>query len=199
MKSKHTNTDEQVLWQSFKRGDVMAFEALYNKYFKVLGSYGLRLSPDESLVEDAIHDVFIELWRRREHLSDVDNLKFYLFRALRNQFLGNLKNDILDKNEDINHFLDYLSTISSEQELIASEENSLTAKRIENAMSKLSNRGAEAINLRFYQGFSLDETSEIMQTSKQVVKNLLSKSIAILRVSLKKVVSATVLIGSIFN
>ncbi|MER0439932.1 sigma-70 family RNA polymerase sigma factor [Emticicia sp. W12TSBA100-4] len=191
MKSKHSNIDEQALWQSFKQGDTKAFEQLYNQYFKVLGAYGLRLSHDTTLVEDAIHDVFIELWRRREFLSDVENLKFYLFRALRNQFHGNLKNDILDKNEDINQFLDYLSTISSEQEIIVGEETQLIAQQIEKAINKLSNRGAEAINLRFYQGLSLDETSEIMQTPKQVVKNLLSKSIAILRVSLKKVVSFT--------
>ena len=173
MKSKHSNTDEQILWQSFKQGDAKAFEQLYNQYFKILGTYGLRLSHDTTLVEDAIHDVFIELWRRREYLSDVENPKFYLFRALRNQFHGNLKNDILDKNEDINQFLDYLSTISSEQEIIVGEETQLKAQQIEKAINKLSNRGAEAINLRFYQGLSLDETSEIMQTPKQVVKNLL--------------------------
>lgn len=192
MKNNYSNTDEQLLWQSFKEGDSKAFEQLYIRYFKILGSYGLRLSTDTALVEDAIHDVFIELWRRREYLSEVENLKFYLFRALRNQFHGNLKQDILDKNEDINQFLDYLSTISSEQEIIVSEETQLKAQRIEKAISKLSNRGAEAINLRFYQGLSLDETSEIMQTPKQVVKNLLSKSIAILRVSLKKVLSLAV-------
>lgn len=195
MKSKYSNTDEQVLWHTFKKGDIKAFEELYCRYFKVLGSYGLRLTTDTSLVEDAIHDLFIELWRRREHLGDVENPKYYLFRALRNQFQGNLRHDIFDKNEDINYFLDYLSTISSEQELITNEENLLNTQRIEKAMNKLSNRGAEAINLRFYQGFSLDETSEIMQTPKQVVKNLLSKSIAILRVSLKKVISIIIAAG----
>lgn len=178
-----------MLWHLFKNGDVKAFECLYDKYFKVLSSYGLRLSKDKSLVEDAIHDVFVELWRRKEYLGEVNNLKFYLFKALRNQFHGNLRNDIFDKNEDINQFLDYLSTISSEQELIDKEELSTKSLLIEKAISKLSDRGAEAINLRYYQGFSLDETSEIMNTSKQVVKNLLSKSIAILRVSINKVIS----------
>ena len=43
---------------------------LYKKYFKILGAYGLRLNPDKDLVEDAIHDVFIELWRRKEYLGD---------------------------------------------------------------------------------------------------------------------------------
>ncbi len=121
------------------------------------------------------------------------------FRTLPNYYLILLVNVIIVKyniiNEDINQFLDYLSTISSEQEIIVGEESHLKAQQIEKAINKLSNRGAEAINLRFYQGLSLDETSKIMQTPKQVVKNLLSKSIAILRVSLKKVVSLTAFVS----
>ena len=65
------NTDDSLLWQAFKRGEREAFELLYKKYFKILGAYGLRLNSNKDLVEDAIHDVFIELWRRKEFLGDV--------------------------------------------------------------------------------------------------------------------------------
>ena len=104
------NTEDTLLWKSFKQGDKKAFEQLYKKYFKVLGSYGFRLSQDKDLVEDAIHDVFIDLWRRKEYLSDVQNVKFYLFSAIRNQFSRNTQKDIfvadLENGEFEQLFLD---------------------------------------------------------------------------------------------
>lgn len=181
--------DDFRLWQAFKRGDIEAFELLYKKYFRDLGAYGLRLNSNKDLVEDAIHDVFIELWRRKEFLGDIENVKFYLFSAVRNQIIRNHKKDIFEDTEDINKFLDFLSTLSTEQESIDNETIQLRDLSIHKAMKNLSNRQGEAVHFRFYQGLSLDETSQIMQLPKQVIKNLLSKAYAILRVSLKNLFS----------
>ncbi len=190
----NTNSNNDVLlWQAFKKGDSSAFEQLYKKYFKDLGRYGLRLNPDKDLVEDAIQDVFIDLWRRKEFLSDVENVKLYLYRATRNQFNRTIQKDIFEGSEDINNFLDYLGTLSSEQESIENESNQIRTRSIQNAMNNLSNRQAEAIHLRFYQGLSLDAIALIMKIQKQVVKNLLSKSYIILKISLKNLIS-TILI-----
>lgn len=186
----NTNSKNDVLlWQAFKKGDSTAFEQLYKKYFKDLGRYGLRLNPDKDLVEDAIQDVFIDLWRRKEFLSDVENVKLYLYRATRNQFNRTIQKDIFEGSEDINNFLDYLGTLSFEQESIEIESNQIRTRSIQNAMNNLSNRQAEAIHLRFYQGLSLDEIASLMKIQKQVVKNLLSKSYIILKISLKNLIS----------
>ncbi len=186
------NIEDSLTWQTFKKGDKKAFEKLYSRYFKVLGSYGLRLNPNKDLVEDAIHDVFIDLWRRKEHLGEVENVKFYLFQAIRHQFSRNIQKDIFEGSEDINNFLDYLGTLSSEQIMIDDESNQHKTLHIQKAMSNLSNRQAEVVHLRFYQGLSLDETAEIMQLPKQVIKNLLSKSYAVLRITLKNLISLAV-------
>ena len=177
--------NDLLLWNSFKSGNSDAFEKLYNNYFTMLGSYGKRLNPDKILVEDAIHDVFVELWRRKEFLSEVDNIKYYLFRAVRNKLIENFKDEHFESSEDINNFLDYLSTLSSEQEIISEENRDSQKKIISLALNNLSKRQQEAVHLRFFDGLSLDEISLIMDLPKQVVKNLLSKSYAILRVSLK--------------
>lgn len=189
MENKYSHTDElndSLLWSSFKAGNALAFELLYKKYFGVLGSYGFRLNPDKSLVEDAIHDLFIDLWRRKEFLSDVDNVKFYLFRSIRNQFNRNIKKDIFEGSEDVDDFLDYLASLSVEQESIERESRDSKDQAIQKALNSLSKRQIEAVHLRFFQGLSLDETAQVMDIPKQVVKNLLHKSYAVLRITLKK-------------
>ncbi|RCR68461.1 RNA polymerase sigma factor [Larkinella punicea] len=186
---------DHQLWHDLKSGDKSALEQIYHQHFEALGKYGLRIIPDAELVEDAIQDVFLNLWRRKEHLSDVVNIKFYLFRTLRNQLSRNIRNDIFEGSEDVNNFLDYLSTISSEQQSISNETREATTRTIQHALSQLSNRQREAIHLRFYQGLSLDETAAMMDVSKQVVKNMLGRAYAVLRISLRTMISLMIFLG----
>jgi RNA polymerase sigma factor (sigma-70 family) len=189
-----TSSDNDTqLWLAFQKGDEQALELLYNQHFKALAAYGYRISCDTALVEDAIQDIFVDLWRRREYLSKVENVRFYLFRALRNQLNRNIRHDLFDGAEDIDDFLDYLSTLSSEQQSIDQEVRLSRARTIHKALDNLSNRQREAVHLRFYQGLSLDESAELMGVTKQVVKNLLSKAYAVLRLPLKVVLSISLL------
>jgi RNA polymerase sigma factor (sigma-70 family) len=182
-------TDDRDIWIAFKAGDEKALELLYNRHFKALAGYGYRITCDASLVEDAIQDVFVDLWRRRDHLSEIENVRFYLFRALRNQLNRNIRHDLFDGAEDIDDFLDYLATLSSEQQSIELEVQLSQTQAIQKALGQLSQRQREAVHLRFFQGLSLDESANLMGIPKQVVKNLLSKSYAILRLSLKAALS----------
>ena len=182
MKDKLTDAD---LFKLFKKGDESAFEILYQKYFKALSHYGFRICQDHELIENAIQDLFIDLWRRRAFLSEVDNVKFYLIKSLRNQLIRNSQKDILENSEDVNDFLDYLGSLSIEQTIVQEESEGLRNGKIKEAISKLSSRQKEVIHLRYFQNLSLDEISHLIVLPKQVVKNLLSKSYAVLKIYLK--------------
>jgi RNA polymerase sigma factor (sigma-70 family) len=186
-------TDDRDIWIAFKAGNEKALELLYNRHFKALAGYGYRITRDGALVEDAIQDVFVDLWRRRDHLSEIENVRFYLFRALRNQLSRNIRHDLFDGAEDIDDFLDYLATLSSEQQSIELEAQLSQTQAVQKALGQLSQRQREAVHLRFYQGLSLDESADLMGIPKQVVKNLLSKAYAILRLSLKATLSVLLL------
>lgn len=177
------------LWRAFKDGSERALEQLYQRHFAAMSRYGYRVAPDRLLVEDAIQDVFVDLWRRREYLSEIEQVKSYLLRALRNQLLRNTRNDVFDGAEDIDDFLDFLSTLSAEQQSIDRETQLSRSQSIQQALANLSHRQREAVHLRFYQELSLDEAAEVMGIQKQVVKNLLSKSYAVLRITLKALIS----------
>lgn len=185
---------EPHIWHRFKQGDMQAFQALYQRHVKSLTSYGHRLTSDRQLLEDAIHDLFIDLWRRKEHLNDAENIRFYLFRALRNRLSRNGRNNIFEQAEDIDGFLDYLVALSSEQQHIHSEGIDERTQRVRRAVEGLSERQREVINLRFYHGMSLDEISGLMGLSKQGVSNLLYKSYAVLRTRLGELTILSLLV-----
>jgi len=185
---------ELHMWHLFRQGDMQAFQSLYQRHVKSLTSYGHRLTPDRQLLEDAIHDLFIDLWRRKDHLGEAENVRFYLFRALRNRLLRNGRNNVFEQAEDIDGFLDYLVALSSEQQHINSEEIHARTQSVRNAVESLSDRQKEVINLRFYHGMSLDEISGLMGLSKQGVSNLLYKSYAVLRTRLSKLTILSLLV-----
>ncbi len=176
-----TKEQEQTLWKDMISGNKKSFEDLYNQYFQALINYGFRITKNENLIEDAVQELFISIWNNRTNLSEVNEVKFYLFRSLKNRILRQLEKDIFDKSEDVDVYLDLLISISEEQKKIDSEQLNTNLDTLQRAIAHLPLRQQEVINLKYYHDFSLDEIAKLMNVNKQSVSNLLFRSYAILR------------------
>ena len=180
-----TKEQEQTLWKDMISGNKKSFEDLYKQYFQALINYGFRITKNENLIEDAVQELFISIWNNRRNLSEVNEVKFYLFRSLKNRILRQLERDIFDKSEDIDVYLDFLNSISEEQKKIDSEQFDANLETLQRAIAHLPIRQQEVINLKYYHDFTLDEIAKLMDVNKQSVSNLLFRSYAILRKLLK--------------
>ena len=176
-----TKEQEQTLWKDMISGNKKSFEDLYNQYFQALINYGFRITKNENLIEDAVQELFISIWNNRTNLSEVNEVKFYLFRSLKNKILRQLEKDIFDKSEDVDVYLDFLISISEEQKKIDSEQLNTNLDTLQRAIAHLPIRQQEVINLKYYHDFTLDEIAKLMDVNKQSVSNLLFRSYAILR------------------
>ena len=180
-----TKEQEQTLWKDMISGNKKSFEDLYKQYFQALINYGFRITKNENLIEDAVQELFISIWNNRTNLSEVNEVKFYLFRSLKNKILRQLEKDIFDKSEDVDVYLDYLISISEEQKKIDSEQFDANLDTLQRAIAHLPIRQQEVINLKYYHDFTLEEIAKLMDVNKQSVSNLLFRSYAILRKHLK--------------
>lgn len=180
-----TKEQEQTLWKDMISGNKKSFEDLYKQYFQALINYGFRITKNENLIEDAVQELFISIWNNRTNLSEVNEVKFYLFRSLKNRILRQLEKDVFDKSEDIDVYLDFLNSISEEQKKIDSEQFDANLDTLQRAIAHLPIRQQEVINLKYYHDFTLDEIAKLMNVNKQSVSNLLFRSYAILRKLLK--------------
>ena len=59
--------------------------SLYNRYVDDLHTYALYLGFEKEVIMDAIHDVFCKFAASEKLLQDVSDLKFYLFKSLKNR------------------------------------------------------------------------------------------------------------------
>ena len=57
---------DQDLWQDLGAGDRNALDYIYYSQVPTLLSYGRHLTPDSTLVDDCIQDLFVDLWIKRD-------------------------------------------------------------------------------------------------------------------------------------
>ncbi|MGB3777570.1 MAG: sigma-70 family RNA polymerase sigma factor [Tunicatimonas sp.] len=176
---------DKELWSGVRQGQQSAYAALYQKYFKVLFRYGMKLSKDQVATEDAIHDLFVDLWRYRQNLSPTSSIEFYLFRALRRKIH---KNTVAEKQ--VKEFEGPVGVLlerelSQEERWIESEQKAESIKKIGRSLAKLPERQRASTMLRFYQKMSYPEIAQALGINEQSARNLIRRSLDSLRGSLK--------------
>src|SRR5690606_40649004 len=80
---KKSTGPELELWRQFKAGDESAYIIIYQKYFRILYRFGVKISNNPEMVKDCIQDLFIDLWNNKKQLSDTDSITFYLWASLK--------------------------------------------------------------------------------------------------------------------
>jgi RNA polymerase sigma factor (sigma-70 family) len=173
--------ENQLLWKSFLEGNKEAIGTIFLLFHDDLYRYGLKLSGNASLVEDSMQDLFLQLWKNRQNLKPIDNLKPYLFKSFRNHVIDNLElcNPVIHIESDFEHPFEV--TFSHEDFIIrqqVSEENLL---KITDALNNLSSRQREAIYLRFFEELDFETIAVIMDMNVQSVRNTLHRALQALR------------------
>lgn len=163
----HSKVENMVLWNAFREGNREAFERIYELYADELVSYGFRVTSNVQLIEDSMHDLFIELWQSRANLSETDSIKFYLFRSLRNKIHRFQQRDVFYNSEDIGQFEWGEAEVMIESQWIKKEDEAELLHQLRAGYQQLSPRQQQAIDLRFTHHFSNEEIARIMGVNYQ--------------------------------
>ena len=172
--SQASSSTDTILWQQLLAGEATAFSKLYEVHASTLSTYGLKLSHNQEIVNDAIQDVFIHLWQKKEQLPEVNNVRAYLLKSLRNRILRILETRNLNGNGLQPH---QALQDSHEKYLISEEIAEEKLLSLHNNLKSIPTRQKEVINLRYFQELKHEEIAEILDINYQSVSNLLYKGI----------------------
>ncbi len=157
-------------------------EYLYNSYVDDLFAYAIHLGFERHIVMDAIHDVFLKLFYNNTiDPENLENPKFYLFRALRNTLINSAKkksNFDISINE-IEHTHD--KTDEADNFLLSEEQEQLIKEKVENLLKTLTKRQYEIVYLRFVEEYSYEQIAQIMKITPGACRKLVHKAIKNLR------------------
>ena len=168
-------------WSALKEGDEQALEHIYSTHIEDLLQYGMRFSQDASLVEDGVHDLFIQLWKKRSSLGQTDSIRAYLLVSLRRTIIRMVNKRLMHSCNKSPEDYDFQADLAIEDMIIEREISEEQSKKLEEAFSELSKRQREVLYLRFYQDVDYDDICEIMDIGYQSVRNLVSSAIRNLR------------------
>jgi RNA polymerase sigma-70 factor (ECF subfamily) len=82
---------ERELVAAVRNGDVAAFEGLFREYFAPLAAYALGLVHSPLDAEAIAQDALVRIWERREQWDVRGSVRGYLYAAVRNRALDELK------------------------------------------------------------------------------------------------------------
>ena len=166
------------LWENVLKGELDALAQVYAIYYDDLYFYALKLTEQPDLAEDAVQDVFVDLWNYRQKIGSIHSPKFYLIRSVRNQCLKLLKK----QNRYLNlTSADALDLTITPADLLLNTDNQNIKNAIQQAMKKLSPRQKEIIYLKFYNNLDYEELAAVLEINYQSVVNHIHKAMIKLR------------------
>jgi RNA polymerase sigma-70 factor (ECF subfamily) len=175
------------IWNAFNKGDEMAFNYLYRTYVQDLYKFGSQYSSDLSLVKDSIQNLFIYLRKKRGTLSEVTNIKGYLFRSIQREIIKNIKaNASLELFEE--NFLEshFQIEVSPEVSFIKKESDVQRKIQLQRGLNQLTTKQRKAILLFYEEELSYKEIAEIMNFSEvKTARKLIYRALAGLKEFIK--------------
>jgi RNA polymerase sigma-19 factor, ECF subfamily len=85
--------DEKDVLAGLAAGDQGALTAIYNRHWKPLFTSANNILKDKQACEDILHDIFLNLWVKRETLNIQESLQAYLYMATRYQVFRYINNN----------------------------------------------------------------------------------------------------------
>ncbi|WP_236980952.1 RNA polymerase sigma factor [Membranihabitans maritimus] len=181
--TKNSISDQNLLVRMSK-GDEKAFYLLYKKYWDSLYNAAFKRLKDHDMCENAVQNVFVDLWNRKETLS-VGNVSAYLHSAVKYQVFG-----LIVKKKGEVYFTEPFESIvkspfSADGELIERELQHVLEKWLESLPEK-----RRKIFLMYYdKELSSREISERLSIAQKTVQNQVRTATKSLRLRLTQFMS----------
>jgi len=183
----YPNQDNDILlWKEFLEGSQPALSKIYLNNVNDLFAFGCKFTVNKSLVKDCIQELFVTLIQTRSRLSETNNVKGYLFTAIKRMIVRELVRS--SKLENILESGDYRFEIdfqNLDQVEFENDNYSKKALAVRSAIESLTSRQKEALYLKFYFGLSHKEIAEILHLEEQSSRSLISRAIQKVRSVLK--------------
>lgn len=180
-KDKLTPAEHTALWNNFRSGNKEAFAQLYELFAADLYRYGYNLVRNKQLVEDCLHELFLHLYNQQSKLGQTDNIRFYLYRALRRRLTDNLTK--LNKFDSDDYIFDNAEFLIQpyESELIEEEIADKQKQLVIAELNRLPKRQKEILYLVYMKGFTYQQASEAMDITMKSVYNTINVALTTLR------------------
>ena len=162
-------------------GDRGAFEQLFREHYAALVRFGEGLLRSRELAEDTVQEVLLNLWKQRETVRIDDSVKAYLFRAVRNRALNQIRNERVRREAVLHIVLESRESTAADAGLVETE----LEAAVRAAIAELPPRCREVFELSRIRGLKYAEIAEALGISIKTVETQMGRALASLRDQLR--------------
>ncbi|MET6999990.1 RNA polymerase sigma factor [Chitinophaga defluvii] len=184
LKGNTTENSDEDLWEHLLQSDQDALYQLYTRFYQPLLSFGLKYNTDADFVKDAINQLFLYLWEKRDGLQAARNVRNYLYTSLRRQ----LARQALQHSYVSTDLLDDAGqpfVPSREDSWIAEQEVAERSQLMATAINKLPARQRQLLFMKYYEMLSYEEMADKTGLTVRSIYNKVHEAIVRLRQDLE--------------
>jgi RNA polymerase sigma-70 factor, ECF subfamily len=175
--------EDKILYDRIRNGDRNSFDSLFQKYYCRLNRFAFSFTKSKELAEEAVQNMFVKLWCQRASLEISTSVAAYLFTAVKNHAL----NEIKKIGVRTNYESEYLQRNEGDENVPVNEV--IFKKAVQSAVTGLPDKCREIFRLSRNDGLTYEEIAEYLKISKKTVENQMGIAFKKLREILKPALS----------
>ncbi|MCE7059313.1 RNA polymerase sigma factor [Dyadobacter sp. CY343] len=186
-------SDENILTLIREQHDELAFEALYNRYFKSLFNYAYSKVHDQFAAQEIIQELFVNLWQQRDRMY-ADCCKSLLFTIAKRQVISFYRKELTRRR----HYDQW--TIHQPGHEETADQSALVSDlelRYQSGLHLLPPKCQEVFILS-RQGFANKNIAEQLSISEKTVEQHITKALRVLKAHLKEHMIYALILSLIF-
>ena len=172
---------EDQLWNAIRRHDRDAFTEMYKAYYQFLFSYGIRINGDKDRTKDAIHELFLEIWKNRETLPEVQHIGYYLRTILQRKIARQMAREEIRPLDEVMAGHPGDIEYSYEELLIRLQSSEELHIKMQRAIRALTRKQIAVIRMKFFEDKSYEEIARLTATTPRTIYNQVYESLRTLR------------------
>lgn len=154
--------------------DRSSFENLFREYFTPLMTFARKILGDEEDAREVVHQVFINLWEKREEIDSGRSLRSYLFTSVHNRSLNVIRERRKFTGGEV-------PEVAGKWDVSSQIESMELEEKVGEALAALPGRCREVFELSRFDGLKYSEIAERMGISVKTVENQMTKALKHLR------------------
>jgi RNA polymerase sigma-70 factor (family 1) len=188
-----TLENESLLVKSLSKGNLLAFNTLYNEYSGRLYRFALGYLKSEDEAEELVQEVFTTIWEKRADLKEELSFKSFLFTIAFN---------IIKKHFRTRTYLNeyFKKGVGDDLDMQTSQKITYDSlyQYVTELVNQLPERRREIFIKSRFEGLSIKEIAEKLGISHKTVENQLTDALKFIRTNLNKETISAILFFALF-
>ncbi|MCT4646687.1 MAG: RNA polymerase sigma-70 factor [Carboxylicivirga sp.] len=178
------NKQNIELLKLLKKGDMAAFDAVYNRYCQKMHNFVLSFLKVEADAEEVVQEVFIKIWEAREKVDVYASFESFLFTITYNSTMSLLRQRLTEKKSK--EYLKNIQQIDLAASVIDEMQYVELKNKVEVLLNNLTPRQKEIYLLSREDGLTHREIAIKLDISENTVKNHLVTTLKYLKNKMDK-------------